>query len=221
MYEINERFLGLVRRRFGPDDARCRRMSLLEHDGGDRVRMANLAIVGSHAVNGVAELHTEILRNEVFRDFRELWPERIGNKTNGITPRRWLLKSNPELSALITEALGDSWTVDLSRLSELARHADDPAFGASWREAKRLHKSLLAEIARAQYDRRGLDLRIDPDSLFDVQVKRIHEYKRQLLNVLHVITLYNRLRDGARPSSSCRAPSSSAGRPRPATTPPS
>jgi glycogen phosphorylase len=197
VYEINDRFLGAVHARFGPDNDRRRRMSLIEHDGEDRVRMAHLAIVGSHAVNGVAALHTEILKNEVFRDFHELWPDRIANKTNGITPRRWLLKCNPELSALITGAIGDAWPGDLSRLSELQAVAEDAAFGAAWRDAKRLHKERLAEVARIQYERRGTQLRVDPDSLFDVQVKRIHEYKRQLLNVLHVITLYNRIRDGA------------------------
>jgi len=197
VYEINERFLATVRGRFGPDDTRSRRMSLIEHDGVDRVRMAHLAIVGSHAVNGVAELHTEILKSEVFRDFHELWPDRISNKTNGITPRRWLLKSNPELSALITDVLGAGWASDLSHLAGLASMADDETLGASWRAVKRRHKDQLAEIARAQYERRGIDLHVDPDSLFDVQVKRIHEYKRQLLNVLHVITLYNRIRDGA------------------------
>ncbi len=196
VYEINERFLGAVRDHFGRDDARSRRMSLIESDGGERVRMAHLAIVGSHAVNGVAELHTEILKNEVFHDFHELWPDKISNKTNGITPRRWLLKCNPELSALITGALGDGWPSDLSMLVGLASVAGDSAFGEQWRAAKRVHKERLAEIARAQYEKRGLELILDPDSLFDVQVKRIHEYKRQLLNVLHVITLYNRIRDG-------------------------
>jgi starch phosphorylase len=197
LYEINERFLGTVRRRFGADDERARRMSLIEHEGDDRIRMAHLAIVGSHAVNGVAELHTEILKHDVFRDFHELWPDRIANKTNGITPRRWLLKSNPELSALITDALGDEWAVDLSRLAELETWSGDDAFGEAWRAVKRLHKKRLAEIAQTQYERRGLHLLVDPGSLFDVQVKRIHEYKRQLLNVLHVITLYNRIRNGA------------------------
>jgi starch phosphorylase len=197
IYEINDRFLRVVRQKTGPDDERARRMSLIEEDGDKRVRMAHLAIVGSHAVNGVAELHTEILKTDVFRDFHELWPDRIRNKTNGITPRRWLLKSNPELSALISEAIGDAWTVDLSVLAELAPLAGDEAFGDEWRRIKHRHKETLARIASVQYGRRGLDLEIDPHSLFDVQVKRIHEYKRQLLNVLHVITLYNRIRAGS------------------------
>jgi starch phosphorylase len=197
VYEINDRFLRTVRERFGLDDDRARRMSLIEHHDGDRLRMAHLAIVGSHAVNGVAELHTEILKQDVFRDFHELWPERIRNKTNGITPRRWLLKSNPELSGLITESLGDAWPADLTQLAGLESFAEDAAFGAAWRAVKHAQKEQLAAIVRTQYERRGLDLRIDSDSLFDVQVKRIHEYKRQLLNVLHAITLYNRIRDGA------------------------
>jgi starch phosphorylase len=217
VYEINDRFLRRVRERFGPDDARARRMSLIEEDGVPRVRMAHLAIVGSHAVNGVAELHTEILKTDVFADFNELWPDRIHNKTNGVTPRRWLLKSNPELSSLITEALGDSWPAELSRLTDLRSFADDAAFAAAWRTAKRDQKVQLAEIARVQFARRGLDLTLDPDSLFDVQVKRIHEYKRQLLNVLHVITLYNRIRDGA-PGRGYPGRPSSAARPRRGTT---
>jgi starch phosphorylase len=196
VYEINDRFLRAVRKRFGADDARARRMSLIENLDVDRVRMAHLAIVGSHAVNGVAELHTEILKEDVFRDFHELWPDRIRNKTNGVTPRRWLLKSNPELSRLITEALGDGWPADLSRLEELAPFAGEAPFRERWRAIKRLQKVQLAEVVRVQYGHRGLDLSVDPDALFDVQVKRIHEYKRQLLNVLHVITLYNRIRDG-------------------------
>jgi starch phosphorylase len=197
IYEINDRFLRLVRRRFGPDDTRCRRMSLVEEGPEKRVRMAHLAVVGSHAVNGVAELHTEILRHDLFRDFHELWPAKLRNKTNGVTPRRWLLKCNPDLSGVISGAIGDGWAADLPRLAALAPLAGDGAFGEAWRAAKRKQKVELAEIVRVQYERRGLSLRVDPDSLFDVQVKRIHEYKRQILNVLHVITLYNRIRAGA------------------------
>jgi starch phosphorylase len=196
VYQINDRFLELVKRQLGPDEARLRRMSLVEEDGERHVRMAHLAIVGSHSVNGVATLHTEILKSDVFRDFHELWPDKINNKTNGVTPRRWLLKSNPELSALISSAIGSDWPVDLSQLAELAPLAGDPAFGEAWRAVKRMRKESLAEIIRVQYERRGLALDVDPGSLFDVQVKRIHEYKRQLLNVLHVVTLYNRIRDG-------------------------
>jgi len=196
VYEINRRFLDDVTRRFGQDDGRARRMSIIEEDGEPRVRMAALAIVGSHSVNGVAALHTEILRHDVFSDFNEMWPERFNNKTNGVTPRRWLLKSNPPLARLITEAIGPGWVSDLDQLTGLVARADDPAFAAAWRAAKRENKIRLAETISGQYQRRGLALSVNPDSLFDVQIKRIHEYKRQLLNVLHVITLYNRIRDG-------------------------
>ena len=196
IYEINRRLLDEVGGRFGPDDTRARRMSLIDEAGGRRVRMASLAIVGSHSVNGVAELHTEILEREVFRDFHEMWPDRFNNKTNGITPRRWLLKSNPPLARLITETIGAGWVTNLEELRGLAAHASDAALGLAWRKAKRENKLRLAETIVRQYEHRGMALTVNPDSLFDVQVKRIHEYKRQLLNVLHVITLYNRLRDG-------------------------
>ena len=196
IYEINRRFLDEVGRRFGPDDARARRMSLVDEDGERRVRMATLAIVGSHSVNGVAELHTEILKRDVFRDFHEMWPERFNNKTNGITPRRWLLKSNPPLARLITETIGAGWVTNLEDLRGLTARATDSALGEAWRKAKRENKLRLAETIVRQYQHRGMALTVNPDSLFDVQVKRIHEYKRQLLNVLHVITLYNRIRDG-------------------------
>jgi starch phosphorylase len=195
--EINDRFLRDVRRRFGGDDARCRRMSIVDEDGERSVRMAHLAIVGSHAVNGVAELHTEILKSGLFRDFHEMWPDKLSNKTNGVTPRRWLFKSNPELSRVISDAIGGDWPRDLSQLERLAPLARDVAFGEAWRAAKRRRKERLAEIIRRQYAAAGVDLVADLDSMFDVQVKRIHEYKRQLLNVLHVITLYNRIKDGA------------------------
>jgi starch phosphorylase len=195
IYEINARFLGTVRARFGPDDARCRRMSLIDEDGERRVRMAALAIVGSHGVNGVAELHTEILRRRVFRDFDELWPGKFSNKTNGITPRRWLLKCNPELAQLVSDAIGSGWTTALDQLARLAPLAGDAALGHSWRAIKRRNKERLVETIRRQYERRGMPVRIDPASLFDVQVKRIHEYKRQLLNLLHVVTRYNRIKD--------------------------
>src|SRR6185503_16620221 len=199
IYEINRRLLDEVAARFGPDDARARRMSLIDEDGERRVRMANLAIVGSHSVNGVAELHTEILKRDVFRDFHEAWPDRFNNKTNGITPRRWLLKSNPPLARLITETIGAGWVTNLDELRALATHASDAALGLAWRTAKRENKVRLAETIVQQYRHRGMALTVDPDSLFDIQVKRIHEYKRQLLNVLHVITLYNRIRDGRDP----------------------
>jgi len=196
IYEINRRFLDEVGSRFGPDDARARRMSLVDEDGERRVRMATLAIVGSHSVNGVAALHTEILKRDVFREFHEMWPQRFNNKTNGITPRRWLLESNPPLAGLITEAIGPGWVTDLEALRGLSKLAADPAFAARWLAAKRENKHRLAETITRQYEHRGMTLAVNPDSLFDVQVKRIHEYKRQLLNVLHVVTLYNRIRDG-------------------------
>ena len=195
IYEINARFLGEVRRRAGTDDARVRRMSIIDDDGEPHVRLATLAVVGSHSVNGVAALHTEILKQEVFRDFHELWPEKFSNKTNGITQRRWLLKSNPNLARLVTDAIGAGWVTALEELERLVPFAGDRDFGVAWRSVKRQNKVRLAETIQRQYQRRGVPVSVDPDALFDVQVKRIHEYKRQLLNVLHVVTLYNRLKD--------------------------
>src|SRR5215510_3395792 len=197
IYEINARFLGLVRQRFALADETSRRLSLIEEDGERRVRMAHLAIVGSHAVNGVARLHTDILKSRVFPEFHQVWPSKFSNKTNGITQRRWLLKCNPELSEVISSAIGAGWVTDLHRLEALAPLANDSGFGEAWRGAKRRRKTELAEAIQRQYARRGQPLRVDPDSLFDVQVKRIHEYKRQLLNVLHLVSLYNRMKDGA------------------------
>ncbi len=196
IYEINQRFLDEVGRRFGRDDARARRMSILDEDGGRRVRMASLAIVGSHSVNGVAALHTEILKRDVFRDYHEMWPERFNNKTNGITPRRWLLKCNPALATLITDTIGAGWIEDLDGLEALAERADDTGLRAAWQKVKRANKLELARVIQQQYQRRGTPLHVIPEALFDVQVKRMHEYKRQLLNLLHVITLYNRIRSG-------------------------
>ena len=198
IFEINERFLTRVRRHFGPDETRVRRMSLIDENGDRRVSMAKLAVVGSHSVNGVAALHSEILKSQLFRDFHELWPRKFSNKTNGITQRRWLLKSNPELARLITEAIGSGWITALDDLEKLAPLAEDAAFAAAWRAIKRGNKRRLADTIRAQYERRPVPIDVDADSLFDVQVKRIHEYKRQLLNVLHVITLMNRIKDDPR-----------------------
>jgi glycogen phosphorylase len=198
IYEINARFLGLVRTRLGAGDELARRLSLIDEDGERRVRMAHLAIVGSHAVNGVAKLHTDILKTQVFPEFHRLWPTKFSNKTNGVTQRRWLLKCNPELAAVISEAIGNGWITDLDRLEALVPMADDAAFGEAWSTAKRRRKVELADVIEKQYARRGRPLRVDPDSLFDVQVKRIHEYKRQILNALHAITLYNRIKDGPR-----------------------
>ena len=151
--------------------------------------MAHLACLGSHAINGVADLHTQLLKQDVLRDFAELWPEKFSNKTNGVTPRRWLALTNPRLAELICDAIGDSWIKDLARLVELEKYVDDPAFQSDWRAIKRANKLELAGIA---HSRTGVA--VDPDSLFDVQVKRIHEYKRQHLNILHVIALYHRLK---------------------------
>ena len=189
VYEINRRFLDEVRRRYPADAARVARLSLIDESGARHVRMANLACVGSFAVNGVAALHSELLRREVLHDFSELWPEKFHNVTNGVTPRRFLLLANPALSSLITEALGTGWIRDLSQLRALEPLAGDAGFRARWRAAKRTMKEGLASFVA---ERTGIT--IDPASLFDVQVKRIHEYKRQHLNILHVVTLYNRLK---------------------------
>jgi glycogen phosphorylase len=188
VYEINRRFLDGVRAAYPGDDARVARMSLIEEGGEKRVRMANLAVVGSHKVNGVAELHTELLKQTVLRDFAELTPDRFCNVTNGVTPRRFLKLGNPALVGLLDETLGDGWITDLARLRALEPHADDPAFRERWRAVKRLNKERLASLI---VERTGIA--VDPAALFDIQVKRIHEYKRQHLNVLHVITSYRRL----------------------------
>ena len=192
VFEINARFLDEARLRFFGDDTRIANLSLIDESGERYVRMANLACVGSHAVNGVAELHSELLKQDVMADFHALWPEKFSNKTNGVTPRRWMALTNPRLSSLICEAIGDGWIANLSRLRELEPFADDAAFQAKWREIKRANKCDLAAIAR---ERAGVTL--DPDSLFDVQVKRIHEYKRQHLNILHVVALYRKLKSDA------------------------
>jgi len=188
IYEINRRFLDGVRRAYPGGDSRVARMSLIDEGGEKRVRMANLAVVGSHKVNGVAQLHSELLKKTVLHDFAELWPDRFCNVTNGVTPRRFLKLGNPELASLLDETLGESWITDLSRLRELERHADDAALRERWRAVKRLNKGRLAALI---VERTGIG--VDPSALFDVQVKRIHEYKRQHLNVLHVIASYLRL----------------------------
>ncbi len=189
IFEINRRFLNEIRLRYPNDPQRIARMSLIDERGERRVRMAHLATVGCHAVNGVAELHSKLLRETVLRDFAELWPEKFSNKTNGITPRRFLMLANPGLTALITEAIGERWISDLSRLRDLERFVDDAPFLDRWRKVKRDNKQALAENAHRKYG-----LQFDPESMFDVQVKRIHEYKRQHLNVLHAIALYRRLK---------------------------
>ena len=189
IYEINRRFLDEVRAKFPGDEARVRRMSIIGEDGNKNVRMAHLATVGSHAVNGVAAMHSELVKTTILKDFYEMWPERFSNKTNGVTPRRVMGLSNPGLRALLDETIGAGWMVDLSKLRALAPLADDPAFGQRWRAVKRENKARLSDYIAAH-----TGIALDPDWMFDVQVKRIHEYKRQHLNVLHIVTLYNRLK---------------------------
>ena len=195
IYEINRRFLDEVRLRWPSDEARVQRMSLIDEGGPRYVRMAHLACVGSHSINGVASLHTELLKKDLLRDFHELWPKKIKNVTNGVTPRRFLALVNPRLAALITSAIGETWTRDLNDLVRLEPVAEDPGFRAEWRAVKRANKNALADEVR-----RRAGVQVDPDSLFDVQVKRIHEYKRQHLNVLHVAALHERLRTGQEPT---------------------
>jgi len=189
IYEINRRFMDSVKERFGGEPDRLRRMSILQEDGDKRFRMANLAIVGSHRVNGVAKLHTELLKTRVVKDFADLWPERFVAITNGVTPRRWLRSCNPRLAAAITHQIGDGWVRDLDRLAELAALADDPDFQDEFLAIKRVNKQDLAATVDEL-----TGVAIDPDSLYDVQIKRLHEYKRQLLNIMHVILLYRRLK---------------------------
>ena len=189
IYEINHRFLDEVRTAFPDDSARVRRLSLINEDGVRYVRMANLACVGSSAINGVAALHTELLKKTVLRDFYELWPEKFSNKTNGVTPRRFMVLSNPGLTRLITERIGGGWIRDLDQLRQLEAHADDLALREQWRRVKHANKERLAQVIR-----QTTGIVVNPASLFDIQVKRIHEYKRQHLNVLHVVSLYHRLK---------------------------
>ena len=190
IYEINRRFLDDVRARYPDDPGRVSRVSLITDGPEKRVRMANLAIVGTHSTNGVAEIHSHLLRTTVVSDLAEVFPERFNNKTNGVTPRRWLLLSNPDLSRVIDDAIGDDWVTDLAQLKKIVPLADDPSFRDGFRQAKRAAKARFADWLKATSG-----LVADPDTIFDTQVKRIHEYKRQLLNILHVIILYNRLRD--------------------------
>jgi starch phosphorylase len=191
VYEINRRFLDAVRVRFPGDDHRAARLSLIDESGEKHVRMAHLACVGSHAINGVAALHSDLLKRTVLRDFHELEPEKFYNVTNGVTPRRWMVLSNPRLSALITGKIGDSWVRRMEgELRRLEAWADDAEFQNQWRQVKRGNKAALVRLIK---ERTGIV--VDPESLFDIQVKRLHEYKRQHLNVLHIVALYNRLKD--------------------------
>jgi starch phosphorylase len=189
VYEINRRFLQEVAQRYPGDQTRLARMSLIDESGERRVRMANLATVGCHAVNGVAALHSALLKQTVLRDFAEMWPERFHNVTNGVTPRRFVVLSNPGLTRLLDETVGEGWVSEPAKLRALEAHAGDAAFQERWRAVKRRNKEALASAIR-----RRTGVSVDPDAMFDIQVKRIHEYKRQHLNVLHIVTLYHRLR---------------------------
>ena len=191
IYEINYRFLEEVRHKYPGDVDRLRRMSIVGEDYVRRLRMSHLAIVGSHKVNGVSQIHTDLMKKTIFSDFNSLSPEKIINITNGITPRRWLNQANPGLSGLITRHIGTGWIKDLSEIRKLVPFAGDPDFRKAFRDVKRANKEWLSEIIRMR-----LKLTVDPASMFDVQIKRIHEYKRQLLNVLHIVTMYNRIREG-------------------------
>ncbi len=191
IYEINARFLRVVALRWPGDVERQRRMSIIEEGEDPQIRMAYLAIVASFSVNGVAELHSKLLVDGMFRDFYELWPEKFNNKTNGVTQRRWLAHCNRDLAALITDTIGDGWVTNLEQLARLRPHADEPLFRRRWQEVKLANKVRLSEMVRSVC---GIEFPVD--SLFDVQVKRIHEYKRQLLNALHVIYLYERIKRG-------------------------
>ena len=191
IYEINAHFIAEISQRWPGDNDKVRRMSLIQEGADPMIRMAYLAIVGSFSINGVAELHSRLLREGLFRDFAELWPDRFNNKTNGVTQRRWLAACNPALANLIGEKLGDSWKTNLEQLDALREFADDPDFQARWRDVKLANKQRLAADIENK-----TSLSVSTDMMFDVQVKRIHEYKRQLLNVLHAIHLYDRIRRG-------------------------
>ncbi|GAB6031723.1 hypothetical protein CHUAL_009469 [Chamberlinius hualienensis] len=189
IYDINYHHLQQVQKMFPGDIDRMRRMSLIEEDGEKRVNMAFLSIVGAHAINGVAAIHSDILKTNLFKDFYEMFPERFQNKTNGITPRRWLLLCNPGLADAISEKIGDNWITHLEQLRQLEKYANDAGFIRTIQSVKQENKLKLANIIKADYG-----ISINPASIYDIQVKRIHEYKRQLLNCLHVITLYNRIK---------------------------
>lgn len=189
IYEINKRFLNSVRDQYGEDLNKIRRMSIISEGEQPSVQMATLGIVGSHKVNGVAALHSELIKKTIFKDFVEIYPDKFTNKTNGITPRRWLKQCNPELSEVITEKIGDGWVTDLSELKKIDPLSDDPKFRKKFMAIKRSNKFRLAE-----YIFQKNKVKVNPDSIFDIQIKRIHEYKRQLLAAIHTIVLYNRIR---------------------------
>jgi starch phosphorylase len=189
--EINARFIAEVSSRWPGDNDRMRRMSIIEEGAVPQVRMAYLAIVGSFSINGVAALHSQLLVQGLFRDFHELWPHKFNNKTNGVTPRRWIARCNPGLSRLVSEKIGDGWVADLQQIGRIAALADDGDFRQRWHEVKQINKARLSALVEAK-----CGVAFNPGALFDVQVKRIHEYKRQLLNILHVIHLYDRIKRG-------------------------
>ena len=191
IYEINHRFIRDVMRQHPDNPALWKRMSLIDETQGKRIRMAHLAIVGSHKVNGVAAIHTRLMKETIFADFHRVWPDKIVNMTNGVTPRRWLNQANPALARLITSRIGNGWLKDLDQLRQLTPLATDADFCSAFTRVKLENKARLAQVIEQR-----MSILVDPASMFDVQIKRIHEYKRQLLNVLHVITLYNRLRAG-------------------------
>ena len=189
IYEINHRFLNEVRTKYLGDVSKLATLSIIDESGEKYVRMANLATIGSFAVNGVAELHSELVKQTILKDFYELWPDKFTNVTNGVTPRRWMVLSNPRLTNLISQKIGKGWIKNLDELRQLEPYADDPEFRSAWRHVKKDIKRDLADIIK-----RRCGVVVNPDSMFDIQVKRIHEYKRQHLNVLHIITLYNQLK---------------------------
>jgi glycogen phosphorylase len=189
IFEINRRLLGAVRRRYPDDEGRVQRVSLIEEGATKHVRMANLAIVGSHSTNGVAKIHSQLLRTTTLKDLAEMFPERFSNKTNGVTPRRWLLLANPALANLITDAIGSAWITDLAQLARLKPLADDAAFLDKFMQVKHESKRLCAQWIKMKFG-----FSVDPETIFDCHIKRIHEYKRQLLNALRIVVLYNRLR---------------------------
>ena len=189
IFEINRLFLEQVRIKFGQDGDRLARMSLIDERGGRYVRMANLACVGSHHINGVAALHTELLQQTVLNDFYQLFPEKFINETNGVTPRRWLVLSNPRLTRLINQRIGTDWPTHFEQIKKLEQFADDPGFRTEWRQIKQANKEVLATRIE-----KATGVKVNPTSMFDVQIKRIHEYKRQQLNALHIVSLYNKLK---------------------------